>query len=114
MKINRVNIGEIIREKVEQSGMSKAKFAEAIGVQRQNIEKTIFAKHGIDTDMLCNISEVLGCNFFDYYIQGSAECNKMNYKQELKAKLTIELGEEKQDKIFRFVFGENNIEILNK
>lgn len=111
MRIKRVNIGEIIRNKVEVSGMSKAKFAESVGIQRQNIEKTVFSKHSIDTDLLCNICEVLDCNFFEYYSSNEVVCNKINYKQELKAKLTIELGEERKDKVFRFVFGENDIEI---
>ena len=115
MKIRRNNIGDIIREKVDEAGMSKAKFAENLGIARQNIDKTVFLKHSIDTDLLCRISEVLNCNLFDYYIDEDG-CNKVDYslRRELKAKLTIEMGEEKQDRLFRFVFGENNIEILNK
>ncbi len=114
MKITRVHIGELIREKVEQNGISKAKFAELLHIQRQNIEKTVFLKHSIDTDLLCRICETLECNFFDYYRDEDERCNKINYKQELKAKLIVELGKEKQDKVFKFVFGENNIELLNK
>lgn len=114
MKINRVNIGQLIREKVEQKGISKAKFAELLHIQRQNIEKTVFQKCSIDTDLLCRISEVLDCNFFNYYKDKDEKCNKIDYRQELRAKLTIELGTEKQDRTFRFVFGENNIEIFNK
>ena len=44
MKINRLNIGEEVRRKVEESGLSKAKFAELLGIARQNIEKTVFQK----------------------------------------------------------------------
>lgn len=115
MKINRLNIGEEIRKKVEERGMSKAKFAELLGIARQNIEKTVFQKHSLDTDLLCNISEVLNCNFFDYY-KSNILCNKIDYieQKEIKATLTIEMGAEKKEQILRFVFGENNIEILNK
>lgn len=42
MKINRLNIGEEVRRKVEESGLSKAKFAELLGIARQNIEKQCF------------------------------------------------------------------------
>ena len=35
MKINRLNIGEEIRKKVEERGMSKAKFAELLGIARR-------------------------------------------------------------------------------
>ena len=81
MKINRLNIGEEVRRKVEESGLSKAKFAELLGIARQNIEKTVFQKHSLDTDLLCNISEVLNCNFFDYY-KSSGLCNKTDYMGE--------------------------------
>ena len=70
--------------------MSKAKFAELLGIARQNIEKTVFQKHSLDTDLLCN------------------------EKKEVKATLTIEMGAEKKEQVLRFVFGDNNIEILNK
>lgn len=115
MKINRLDIGQEVRRKVEESGMSKAKFAELLGIARQNIEKTVFQKHSLDTDLLCNISEVLNCNFFDYFKSDSA-CNKTDYneKKEVKATLTIEMGAEKKEQVLRFVFGDNNIEILNK
>lgn len=109
MKIKRINLGEIIKGMVEAKGMSQAQFARLIGLQRQNVNKTVFDKSGIDTNLLCVISEVLECNLFDYF-----QSNTKDDKHELKATLTIEMGLEKQDKTLRFVFGDNNIEILNK
>ncbi|WP_373827801.1 helix-turn-helix domain-containing protein [Bacteroides heparinolyticus] len=35
-------------------------------------------------------------------------------QQEVKATLSIEMGKERKDQVFRFLFGENNVEILNK
>lgn len=115
MKINRLNIGQEVRNKVEENGMSKAKFAELLGIARQNIEKTVFQKHSLDTDLLCNISEVLNCNFFDYY-KSDCPCNNSDYieQKEIKATLSIEMGTEKKKQVLRFVFGDNDIEILNK
>lgn len=108
MKINNVNLGEIIRQRVEELGLSQAEFAKNIGLQRQNIKKTVFEKHGIDTDLLCVISEVLECNFFDYF----KPSNIIDYtKKEVKAKISIELGSEKQDKTFTFIFGDNKLKI---
>ena len=109
MKIKRINLGEVIRGKVDEKGLSQARFAEMIGMQRQNVRKTVFDKEGIDTNLLCVISEALDCNLFDYF-----KSNNDDYITDLKATLTIELGAEKQDKTYRFRFGENNIEILNK
>lgn len=42
MEIKKVNLGELIRKKVEESGLTQAKFAELIGLQRQNVKKTVF------------------------------------------------------------------------
>ena len=106
MKIERINLGEIIREKVEEKGLSQAEFARQIGMQRQNVVNTVFKKASIDTNMLCIISEVLECNLFDYF-----KSNKADDKTEVKATITIELGKEKKDRTVRFVFGENDIKL---
>lgn len=106
MKISRVNIGAIVREKVEEKGLSQAEFARQIGIQRQNVVKTVFDKASLDTNLLCNISEVLDCNLFDYF-----KSNNGNDKTELRATITIEMGQEKKDRSVRFVFGENDIKL---
>lgn len=106
MKIERLNLGQIILRKVEEKKMSQAEFAKKIGLQRQNVKKTVFEKVGIDTNLLCTISEVLDCNLFDYF-----RSNMDDDKKELKATLTIEMGAEKKDKTLRFVFGENKVEL---
>lgn len=108
MKIERQNLGELIKELVKEKGLSDAKFAELIGLKRQNIKKTVFDKRSLDTDLLCTISEVLECNIFDYF-----KSNTLDYT-ELKATLCIEMGQQKQDKTIRFVFGENKVEIMDK
>jgi transcriptional regulator with XRE-family HTH domain len=112
MKIKRVNIGEIIKNKVAEKGMSEAAFAKSINIQRQNIKKTVFSKNSIDTDLLISISESLEFDFFQYY-RNSDSCNIKDYN-EVKGVLSIEFGKEKKDQVFRFVFGENNLEISNK
>jgi len=114
MNFNRVNVGEIIRGVVESKHLSKAEFAKSVGIARQNIEKTVFQKRSLDTELLCRISEVLECNFFNYYLTENCSNNKYDVTKELRATLIIEMGAEKQDKTVRFVFGENNIELLNK
>lgn len=111
MNIKPVNIGEVILQKVQDAGISKAKFAESLGIARQNIDKTIFSKHSIDTDLLCSVCNVLECNLFDYY-KDSEGCNKVDYTpQVINATITVEMGADKQDKKFRFVFGDNKVEI---
>ena len=106
MKIERINIGEIIREKVTEKGLSDAEFARNVGIARQNVKKTVFEKASLDTNLLCEISEVLECNLFDYF-----KSNNADDKTELKATITIELGKEKKDRTLKFTFGDNNIKL---
>ncbi len=106
MKMNNVNLGEIVRQLVSDKGLSNKKFAELIGKQRQNVNATVFNKKSLDTDLVCVINNVLDCNLFDYYYP----CNANHYAS-LKATVTIEMGEQKQDKSFTFLFGDNKLEI---
>jgi len=112
MKITRTDIGKIIKEKVEER-MCTSKFAESIGLHRQNVKKTIFEKNSIDTDLLATISEVLDYNFFQYYISDEC-CNEKDYNssiKELKASLTLQIGETKKEETFTLCIGKDDIKI---
>lgn len=117
MRYNRVNIGELIRSRVEEVGISYAQFAKDIGRQRQNIEKSVFQKRSLDTELLIVISEILDYDFFSYY-RNEDGCNKNDYDRkvdsDVKATLTIELKKEKKEQVLKLVFGDNNLEILTK
>ena len=104
--MNNVNLGEIVRQLVSEKGLSEAKFARMIGKQRQNVKAQVFNKKSLDTDLVCVINDALDCNLFDYFYP----CNANHYTS-LKATVTIEMGEEKQDKSVTFLFGDNKLEI---
>lgn len=67
MKIERVNIGLSIEQKLNELGMSKSEFGRKIGVPQQNVNR-ILDKTSIDTDKLVTIGEALGYNFFKEYM----------------------------------------------
>jgi len=113
MKYDRVCIGEIIKDKVAALGISTAKFAQMIRLQRQNVQKTIYSKNGIDTDLLIVISEALDYDFFQHY-RIKDETNTKDYIKPVRGKLSLEFGDKRADQVFKFEFGENNIEILNR
>lgn len=110
MKIERINIGELIKNELTSRNISFSSFAKSIGIQRQNIEKTIFSKVSIDTEMLSLISEKLDFNFFQYY-KDLDESNKKddttNEIKEVKALITLQLGQEKKEEKFTFFFGKD-------
>ena len=113
MKYERIDIGNAIRKRVDDLGLSKMQFAQMIGLQRQNIEKTVLSKCSLDTDLLITISEQLNYDFFRYY-KIADEVNINDYIKPIRGKLSLEFGEKRQEQVFKFEFGENNIEILNK
>lgn len=71
MKINKVNIGLIIEQRLNELNMSKAEFGRLIGIPQQNVNR-ILTRVSIDTDKLIEISEVLQYNFFKEYFDDSA------------------------------------------
>lgn len=71
MKINKVNIGLTIEQRLNELNMSKAEFGKFIGIPQQNVNR-ILTRVSIDTDKLIEISEALQYNFFKEYFDDSA------------------------------------------
>jgi hypothetical protein len=63
-----VHIGGKIKAKVAEKGVTVTAFAAKIGVSRENAY-SIFKRKTIDTGLLETISQVLGYNFFQYYLR---------------------------------------------
>lgn len=67
MKLERINVGLAIEQRLNELGMSKSEFGRKIGVANQNVNR-ILEKKSIDTDKLIEISNALGYNFFLEFI----------------------------------------------
>ena len=61
-----LHIGKLIRQHLEEAGMTKSEFARRIGTSPQNIYG-IFKRKSCDTELLREISRVLSFDFFQYY-----------------------------------------------
>lgn len=61
------HIGNLIKKKVKESGLSITNFAKAINCSRRNAY-TIFERESIDTMLLTKIGEVLDYNFFQFFL----------------------------------------------
>ena len=108
MKIEDVNLGRIIFNLLEEKGLSKGQFADILGIKRQNINRDVFEKMSLDTSLVCRISEILDYNLFTLFTKN----NQIDYsKKEVKARIVIEMGAEKQEKSATFIFGENKVEL---
>ena len=59
-----IHIGQLIKARLEETGMKKSEFARRINRTSQNVYD-IFQRKSIDTDLLATISHILECNFFE-------------------------------------------------
>lgn len=66
MKIEKVNIGLLIEQKMNELDITKSEMARRSGIANQNINR-VLDKPSIDTDKLISISEALDFNFFDCF-----------------------------------------------
>lgn len=106
MKIESPHLGEIIEALVKKRGLKDVEFARMLGIRKQNLRKQIYSKHGMDSDVLCKISEVLDCNIFEYLQVEGANQNKAKASHDVKASISIEVGDAKLEKTFHFILEE--------
>ncbi|MDR1552849.1 MAG: hypothetical protein LBS69_05235 [Prevotellaceae bacterium] len=74
MKKNEVHIGNIIRQKVNQSAFTVAEFAKLINKTRENVYD-IFKRPSVDTALLLQISKVLNYDFFKHFKEKEESTN---------------------------------------
>ena len=61
-----IHIGQLIKKRLQETGMSKTEFARRINKTSQNVYD-IFERKTIDTGLLYTISSILDFNFFESY-----------------------------------------------
>ena len=61
-----LHIGQEIKEKIKEQGMTVVGFSSRLSCTRANVYK-IFEKKSIDTDLLLRISKILDYDFFQLY-----------------------------------------------
>lgn len=66
MKFEKVNIGLLIEQKMNELDITKSEMARRSGIANQNINR-VLERSSIDTDKLVAISEALDFNFFDCF-----------------------------------------------
>ena len=64
MKFEKINIGLLIEQKMNELGVSKSEMARRSGIANQNINR-VLERTSIDTDKLIAISEALNFKVFD-------------------------------------------------
>lgn len=111
MKFEKINIGELIKEKQIELGITNAKFAEMLNIQRQNVN-ALLSKTSIDTEKLASISEVLNYNFFQHFTPINA--NENYYKRNMEVEIRLKLTQEKKDEVLKILGLDDNLKIMKE
>lgn len=77
-----IHIGKIIEEEFRRQERSVSWFASKLCCDRSNVY-SIFRRSSIDTDLLLRISNVLGRNFFEVYMDEVIGVNYFPHNRDL-------------------------------
>lgn len=106
------NIRKIINDK----GISQKAMAECAGTSGSQFSKILSGEVQISLRQISNIATNLKMREIDIFTYPDVYEKKEagDFSKEVRASLTIELSPSKKDQVLKLVFGENNLEILNK
>jgi transcriptional regulator with XRE-family HTH domain len=107
----RVEILEKIKEFRDKNGFSQEQMADKMNITQSKYARFESGRTKTDLDTLelfCNQLEMTLKEFFIYPDNINIEV------EEIKAILQIELKRDKKEQVLKLVFGDNNLEILNK
>lgn len=101
-------------------GITQASIAEAIEVDYSTYSKTESGQVKLTLERLANIASCFDMDIIDIitypdkYVNINQLSSEEKKQHESKVILQIELKEDKREQVLKLVFGENNLEILNK
>ena len=110
-----MNAIENIRLIRVEKGIPQKKIADALNVDISVISNIETGKRELKVSELEIIAKSLEVSVIDLftYPEKYVSINNIN-NDDISATLTIQLRKEKKDQVLRLVFGDNNLEILNK
>lgn len=104
------NVYENIKRFRIKANLKQRYVASQIGIDPSGYSRIEKGEVDISLSRLAAIARTLGRNITDFF----DETNKKEEESDIKAILQIELRQEKKDQVLKLIFGENNLEILNK
>lgn len=110
-----MNIVGNIKELRIQKSVNQQEIADALNVDVSVISNIENGKRELKVKELEIIANVLGVSVIDLITYPKKYVEKIaNDDEPVEAVLQIKLKKDKKDQVLKLVFGENNIEILNK
>lgn len=94
-------------------GFSQDYLATQLGISQSGYNHIEKGGRRFTVAMLLRIAIVFEMHVIDIILYPSAYTGSST-EEEVKATLTVELKKDKKDQVLKLVFGDNNLEILNK
>jgi transcriptional regulator with XRE-family HTH domain len=105
------NIRKIMRER----NLTQVTMAEYMGTSESQFSKILNGKVQLSLWQLENLASKLSLREIDLITYPEIFVKKEDFREEpVEAVLQIKLKKDKKDQVLKLVFGDNNIEILNK
>lgn len=105
------NIRKILKDK----GVKQKDLVNDVTITEHGISRTLTGKRTMNVDDLAIIASALGVRVVDIITYPDVWVPAEEKEGEpVKAVLQIELKKDKKDQVLKLLFGEHNIEILNK
>ncbi|MCO5232872.1 MAG: helix-turn-helix domain-containing protein [Chitinophagales bacterium] len=104
-----------IRKKIasirERKGYSQDFVANRLGLTQSAYSLIESGSRDLKVNRLLQIAIVLEVNVIEFFEDDDINNSK---KSDVNVQLTIELKKEKKDQVLKLIFGDNNLEIINK
>ncbi|WP_310555028.1 helix-turn-helix transcriptional regulator [Flavobacterium sp.] len=97
----------------ENNNLSQELIAEKMNITQSKYARFERGETKTDLDTLVDFCKVIGISFKEFIIYPD-KLGKNDNEEPIKAILQIELKSDKKEQILKLVFGENNLEILNR
>lgn len=108
-------IVENIRKIMHDRSLTQASMAEFMGTSESQFSKILNGKVQLSLWQLENLATALSMREIDIITYPQVYIEKAGLEEEpVEAVLQIKLKKDKKDQVLKLVFGDNNIEILNK
>lgn len=102
-----MNVGDRIRKRRQEMGISQAKLGEKIGVTRASVSSVELGKEGLTTDRVERYAEALNTTTFDLLGYNDPDNEKRRIEDEERISLLIEnvrmLDEDKFENVLKYV-----------
>lgn len=107
---------ENIRKIIKDRNISQKAMAEYAGTSASQFSKILSGEVQLSLRHISNIATNIEMREIDIFTYPDIyeKAQKRDFSEEVKASLTIELSQRKKEQVLKLVFGENNLEILNK